>query len=272
MRQAEVFPTYREMVKNLTSVYNDFKKSYALDSLELLCSARGYFPDSPQVKLAEEMNIGFLSVADDETYKDKAENLALYSKNNYFILNNRFIIPVYGVNGDLVSLIGYFPDDRKYITLPTPFFSKECMFFNFKQAYELSYSDYDGLVFLVEGIFDCLSLRSIGLPCIATMGSTVSKLKCELLKMFKKVIAIPDNDKTGRLALNRYDKRGWVVPPNATMLRFKGGELDLESPTGPVIVKCKDVDDLVLWYDSDSVRDILLSYRNSTEDIADLIL
>ena len=73
---------------------------------------------------------------------------------------NRFIIPVDDIAGHTVALIGYYPDYKKYITTPSPFFSKECMFFNFRQAYDLSIQEFGGLVFLVEGIFDCLSLRA----------------------------------------------------------------------------------------------------------------
>lgn len=138
------------------------------------------------------------------------------------------------------------------------------MFFNFRQAYDLSIREFGGLVFLVEGIFDCLSLRAIGLPAIATMGATVSQVKCELLKFFKKVIAIPDNDSTGRRALNRYDKRyGWKVPYNTTMIKFEGGFLNI----GNDHLKVKDIDNFVSWFDVDDVRDILLSFRDSKEDI-----
>ena len=143
------------------------------------------------------------------------------------------------------------------------------MFFNFKQAYELSWRESNGFVIVVEGIFDCLSLRAIGLPAIATMGSSVSKAKGELLKLFRKVLAIPDDDKTGHIAINRYSPRGWQVPQNTTMLRFHGGEFGL--PNGET-VHCKDMDNFVSWYDMDDVREILLSYYDSKEEIEDLYL
>ena len=212
------------------------------------------------------MQLGYCELTDFEELKTFPESFGLISKNDYFILNGRFLIPVEDISGNLISLIGFFPDKRKYITLSTPFFSKEVLFFNFRQAYDLSWKEYDGLVFLVEGIFDCLALRSIGLPAIATMGSTVSKTKGELLKLFKRVLAIPDDDETGKKALNRYSRYGWQVPDNTTFIKFQGGYQVFNGNR----LHCKDMDNFVSWYEPDDVREILLSYRGSKEDIEEL--
>lgn len=269
MLKNEVFPTYRNLSKELTKVYNEFQKYFREDSIQKLCELRGYpLGESPQEILLKELNIGYLEVGNEEQFKSYPDDLSLYSKRGRLLLNNRYIIPVTTPSNDLVSLIGYFPDDRKYITLPTPFFSKEVLFFNFHQAYELSWGTYNGFVILVEGIFDCLSLRSIGLPCIATMGSTVSKLKGELLKVFNKVLAIPDDDEVGRSALDRNSKKGWKVPYNTTMIKFKGGITNI----GGEDLHCKDMDNFVTWYSSDDIKDILLYYKDSKEDIEEIIL
>ena len=143
-----------------------------------------------------------------------------------------------------------------------------CMFFNFKQAYELSWQKYDGFVIVVEGIFDCLSLRALGLPCMATMGATVSKIKGEQLKLFKNVLGIPDDDATGRKSLNRYSRTGWKVPSNTVMLKFTGGLVDF----GNTHLHCKDMDNFATWFEADDVREILLSYRGSKEEIEELQL
>ena len=90
-----------------------------------------------------------------------------------------------------------------------------------------------------------------------------------LLKLFKKVVGIPDDDKTGRRALNRYSRFGWQVPSNTTLLKFMGGSITL--PNGET-VHCKDMDNFVSWYDKDDVRDILLSYMDSREEIETLKL
>ena len=245
MRQNEVFPSYRKDIEEMNRLYAYLKSNFADNYVSELCSIRGYVSDennpSSQENLIREMQLGYCEIEDLEELRTFPESFGLITKKENFLLNGRFLIPVYDISGALVSLIGYYPDARKYITLATSFFSKEVMYLNFRQAYELSWSEYDGLVILVEGVFDCLSLRSIGLPAIATMGSTVSKTKGELLKLFKKVLAIPDDDKTGRKALNRYSKFGWQVPDNTTFIKFTGG---YEMFNGNCL-HCKDMDNLV---------------------------
>lgn len=240
---------------------------FADDSAEKLCALRGYpIGDSPQYDLLKDLNIGLFEVSDNDLFKEYDTALGLYSQKGNLLLNGRYIIPVENIAGDLVSLIGYFPDTRKYITLATPFFSKEVMFFNFRQAYELSWSEFGGFVILVEGIFDCLSLRALGLPCIATMGATVSQIKGELLKFFSKVIGIPDDDNVGRLSLDRYSKKGWKVPFNTTMVKFLGGSVEM----GGQLIHCKDMDNFATWFEPADVKDILLSFRGSSEEIEEL--
>lgn len=267
MLQNEVFPYYRKYSSELNEVYSILKSSYEDDSIDSLCKIRGYVSDY-QRDLLTELGVGTCMLGNFDVFSEYSSELGLMTKNDNFLLNGRYIIPVYAINGDLVSLIGYYPDVRKYITLPTPFFSKDVMFFNFKQAYEAAWGSYSGVCILVEGVFDCLSLRSIGLPCIATMGSTVSETKGELLKLFSKIIAIPDDDTVGRRALNRYDKKGWKVPYNATFVKFHGGLFDV----GEESIHCKDMDDFVSWYEPDDVRDCLMDFKNSKKEIEELVL
>lgn len=269
MLQREVFPKYREYSKDLNEIYAIMKRSFAPDSVDTLCTMRGYpLGESSQHDFLSKNVLGYFETSDYQQFKDYPEELGMYSKSGQLLLNGRYIIPVTSVNGDLVSLIGYFADEKRYITLSTPFFSKATMFFKFHEAYQKSWQEYNGVVFLVEGIFDCLSLWSIGLPCMATMGSSVSTVKGELLKLFRKVIAIPDDDDTGRKALNRYSKSGWKVPSNTVMLKFHGGSLEING----IELHCKDVDNFVTWYDAETVRECLLSFADSHEEIDELIL
>lgn len=268
MRKIDVFPYYNTCVEELESKYDTMKGLFNNTYVKELCDLRGYVGQE-QKSLINEMNLGYCDIIDTDVLGNMRKELGLVSSKDNFLLSNRFIIPVDDISGHITALIGYYPDYKKYITTPSPFFSKECMFFNFRQAYDLSMREFNGLVFLVEGIFDCLSLRALGLPCIATMGASVSQLKCELLKFFKKVIGIPDNDTTGRRSLNRYDKRyGWKVPYGATMIKFEGGYLNV----GGNALKVKDMDNFVSWFDANDVKEILLSFRDSKEDIVTLKL
>jgi len=267
--QREVFPKYREYSQQLANVYRLMSSSFAKDSVETLCKIRGYpLGESSQHEYLKDNPLGYFEVSDVYPFREFPKELGLFSKNGELLLNGRYIIPVTSVGGDLVSLIGYFDDFKRYITLSTPFFSKSAMFFRYNEAYKLSWGSYNGVVFLVEGIFDCISLWSLGLPCIATMGSSVSAIKGDLLKVFRKVIAIPDDDETGRKALNRYAKTGWKVPSNTVMVEFHGGVAEI----GGASLPCKDMDNFVTWYEADDVREMLLSFVDSREEIDELIL
>lgn len=267
MLKREVFPYYEKCVRELTIQYEFLKSLFTEDYVDELCKIRGYVSDS-QHNLIEHLELGYCSISDVDSLGEFASEIGLVSKNGNFLLNNRYIIPVYDISNNLIALIGYLNDEKKYITTPSPFFSKELLFFNFRHAYDLSWRDFNGVVFLVEGVFDCLSLRSIGLPAIATMGSDVSELKCEFLKFFKKVVAIPDDDKVGRRALNKFGYKGWKLPHTATIVKFKGGTLDM----GERELHCKDIDNFVSWYEESDVIEILLSLSKSTEEVEELIL
>lgn len=263
MRQNEVFPYYRKTCAICERLYEEMKSKFETDYVHDLAQLRGY-PNGTQVDMIRDLQLGCCDISDTELDDDYKE-VGLVTKSGNFLLGGRYIIPVRDYVNNLVSFIGYYPDNRKYITAPSPFFSKATILFNFYDAYERSFKNYNGVVFLVEGIFDCLSLRSIGLPVVATMGSSVGSIKKDLLTVFNKVIAIPDGDAVGRRALNRYDKKyGWQVPFNTTFIRFQGGTLNG--------YKVKDMDDFVKLYEPEDICEILLSYADSKEEIEDLIL
>lgn len=271
MRQNEVFKYYRKDVENFTLRYNYIKSLIEESTVDELCVKRGYV-DKNQIKLLHDLKIGRCFINDIEDLGDikVSKRLGLLTDKDRFLLDGRYLIPVEDIAGNLVSLIGYFDDVRKYITVPSPFFSKEVMFFNFHQAYELSWKEYGGLVIVVEGIFDCLSLRSIGLPAIATMGSDVSKTKGELLKVFSKVLGVPDDDKVGRKALNRHDKNGWKVPDNTTMIKLVGGEFVVNPDDDPelhIYEHIKDMDNVVSWFEPEDIKDMFLELAKSNEEI-----
>lgn len=262
MDQREIFSYYNKCSEELERVYGVLRGKFNTTYPEELAMLRGYVQEH-QINLIREMKLGYCDVEDLTELGDMRDELGLVKK-DWFLLNGRHIVPVYDYKGKLISLIGYFNDEKKYITLPTPFFSKSNLFFNFKQAYELSWEKFNGVVFLVEGIFDCLSLRSIGLPAIATMGASVKETKEIILRCFKRVVAIPDDDKTGRKAIGQY---GWCVPTNTIMVKFMGGVVEIAGEKR----KCKDIDNFVSWYDKQDVINILMEIsesKNSREELS----
>lgn len=265
MRQREVFPLYRKSCYILNENYEIIKSYFRDGFADEICQLRGYV-GKEQYSEIKRLNLGICDLlASDLT--DNANEVGLLTESNNFLLGGRYIIPVEDVAGNLSALIGYYPDVKKYITTPSPFFSKACMFFNFREAYKLAWSEYGGRVFLVEGIFDCISMQSLGLPCIATMGANVSSIKCELLKLFKKVVGIPDNDATGRRSLDRY-RGGWNVPYNTTLVRLSG-VMDMG---GGEELPIKDCDNIVSWFDAEDVRNMFISLLDEKDEIVDLRL
>lgn len=116
-----------------------------------------------------------------------------------FILKDRYVVAIRDVSGQVMALVGWHPKggSRKYVTTPTMGFSRDASFFN-GDCYKLAWEKWGGNVFLVEGIFDAVALRSLGLPALAVQGLEMSAIKSQMLTRFNKVIAIPDNDKAGR--------------------------------------------------------------------------
>ena len=56
-------------------------------------------------------------------------------------------------------------------------------------------------VVLVEGFFDCMKVTQAGFPCVALMGSTMSKAQENLLAQhFGHVIVMLDGDEAGKVA------------------------------------------------------------------------
>lgn len=291
MRKDDILEYYDECTTEVSMCYSAIKSGFSDSYVDDLMRIRGYIQE-PQRKLIEDMELGYMSInysQDKDTYingfyglnpvnfynhiagnspRAVKESFLVTTKGN-FLLDNRFIIPVEDMQGNYVALIGYYPDQSKYITASTPFFSKEAMFFNFRHAYEMAYKDkndpFYGTVVLVEGIFDCLSLTAIGIPAISTMGATVSPAKGELLKFFDKVLGVPDNDKVGKRSLDRNDKKhGWQVPSNTTMIDFRSTPLELGNGEQ---LKIKDMDNFVSYYPAESVKECLVQFKNSSKFI-----
>ena len=105
--------------------------------------------------------------------------------------------------------------------------------------------DYNIPIVLVEGIFDSIVVRALGLVGIAAMGITMSLVKQKLLYSFaRRVIAIPDNDTEGQKVV-RYDR--WGLPLCGSYLQWKGNYNNLD---------IKDIDLLYRVYDPQSLQEL----------------
>ena len=205
-----------------------------------ICQLRGYYPER---MLATLVKAGFLFIQEEGCYdklKGAGSDLGLFSKEGKFLLEGRFIFPIRDMVGNVLALIGWFPDEKKYITTPSKFFSKSCLFYGLEQ---LSNTGINKNYVLVEGIFDSLSVRSLGIPCISQMGIKSSKYKQVMYSMFKSLLAIPDRDSEGKKVIE-YDN--WMLPSTSRYLRWVGDN-------------SKDIDELCNSYEEEDVREMLKS-------------
>lgn len=162
----------------------------------------------------------------------------IITSNGDYILKGRYTVPIRDIAGNVTALVGWFPDNRKYITTPTYGFCRDAQFFNI-ECYADCMDNHDGVVYLVEGIFDTLSLRSLGFSALGNMGLEMSPFKTQILRRFNKVIAIPDNDNAGRSAnpfCTRLSKRKpWDIENDSVFVTLPQG--------------VKDIDDFIKYYD-----------------------
>lgn len=237
---------YEAYCKGFKSIENYLRK-YSRDTdrvVSEICGARGYYPERMGDILR---SAGFFFVEDTTCFEKlkKVRNVkdyGIFSEKGNFILEGRYIFPVRDMLGNTIALIGWFPDEKKYVTTPSKFFSKQCLFYGMEQIGKTGLGKH---YYLVEGIFDCLSVRSLGLPCVAQMGITTSRYKQVMYSMFSSLTAIPDNDAEGREVI-AYDK--WKLPTNSRYFRWLGDN-------------SKDIDKICNGYEAEDVIELLEGVR-----------
>lgn len=186
--------------------------------------------------------ISELMMLDPSVTAEQLKDWGLITENGDYILKGRYTVPIRDISGKVAALVGWYPDIKKYITSPTFGFSRDAMFFNM-DCYKHSILNWDGTVYLVEGIFDTLSLRSLGFPALGDMGLEMGSLKTQILTRFKKVIAIPDNDKAGR-SVSRFTNR--VSGKSKKFIwKIENEHVFVTLPKG-----VKDVDDFIKEFDA----------------------
>lgn len=194
--------------------------------------------------------------------KDEFKELALFTETGRFLLEGRYIVPVTDMLGNVVALIGWYPDDKRYITTPSKYFSKECMYFGMEQ---LGKRGLNKPFFIVEGIFDSLNIRRLGFNAMANMGVSSSRVKKKMYGLFSKLIFISDNDETGRKVLKE-DR--WSTPSTSTFFSWSG---TFDFGDG-VEAGIKDVDLLCSLFEEDDLKNILQECVDSKDSLITLKL
>jgi len=110
-------------------------------------------------------------------------------------VHDRIVIPIHNPEGELVAYAGRSIDGSE------PRYKFPAGFHKSQELYNLNRVRGEVSVVLVEGFFDCMKVTQAGFPCVALMGSTMSKAQEELLREhFGQVVVMLDGDEAGRVA------------------------------------------------------------------------
>ncbi len=144
-------------------------------------------------------------------------------------MQGRCVIPIHNRRGELVAYAGRSIDGSEPKYKFPGGFHKSLELFNLHRVKgELS-------VVLVEGFCDCMKVTQAGFPCVALMGSTMSKAQEDLLaEHFGHVVLMLDGDEAGREAAegitDRLQRRVYqvhvaVLPDNVQPDQLENDEL-----------------------------------------------
>ena len=248
----DVAEDYREYCEKFNAVWQYLSRySKGFDSIvDDICEYRLYFDSKDRwSKVLKEMGVLFIEEGACDYTKlntSKFDDMALFSKEGRFLLDGRYIVPVRDMLGNIIALIGWYPDTKKYVTTPSKYFVRDCLFFGMEQ---IGKSGIGKPYFVVEGIFDSLCLRSLGFNAVAQMGIKDSRVKSLLYGLFGRVVAIPDNDGVGRKVI--LDDK-WDLPRNASYFRWKGN-----LKYGDEEIYIKDIDKLCSMFDDEDLINLL---------------
>jgi DNA primase len=114
----------------------------------------------------------------------------------------RFVVPLHDALGQLVGYAGRSIDGKepKYLFPSSEkSFHKKYLLFNYHRV--IKEIEKDDIVVLVEGFFDCMKVDQAGFPCVALLGSSLSREQEEMIvSEFTRVVLMFDGDEAGRNA------------------------------------------------------------------------
>ena len=128
-----------------------------------------------------------------DEFKDETLGLCKWK---YVIYAGRIVYPVKSPSGLVMGLCGWTKDEGEVKYLDSKNYGYKAKY-NTMYGMEklLDYYKSNKPVFIVEGIVDCLFLRSIGLSAFAALGSLLSPYIVTILSRFgDRLVVIPDND------------------------------------------------------------------------------
>lgn len=284
-----VLEDFKSYAEGMSQVWAYFQK-VGEDGVDEIVQLRNYFDPEMSETLR---GIGFIKLPQevDLTPLKKLESYLLFgleSKSGSCLLAGRFVFPVRDLLGNILAFIGWYPDIKKYITTPSKYFSKSYLYFGLEQV--TNKPTQEDFIFLTEGIFDAITLRSLGFKAYASMGVSSGSGKQALHHLIsegKPLVGVPDCDRTGR---NILVKKNWGCSRYLTWY----GDFDestflddtetleeddflpeetVELTKEPVTFKIKDVDDLCKFYEGVSVKQLFLAeLKNQPTEVVKIYL
>ena len=131
-------------------------------------------------------------------------------------MHGRIVFPIHNEGGDLIAYAGRSTDDTEPRYKFPAGFHKSLELYNLHRA--LGELNSRRRVVIVEGFFDCLNVHLAGFPCVALMGSSMSKAQEELIaRHFNVACILLDDDEAGQEGavdcLARLGRRIWTWAP-----------------------------------------------------------
>lgn len=187
--------------------YIDIIKNRSLtahtEKLQELSERRGI-----PVEILKEHGIFYIYTYDElmaPEYIPKLEDFGLINElNKQPIFHERWLIPIKDFDGHIINLVGYSPNaENRYLYGNSKYYDRKNDMYgleNFRTAVNQGWAVY------VEGITDCLALRSLGFKnCFAACGTMSSEIKMRHLNQLKHgIIFITDRDKAGDTTLKHW--------------------------------------------------------------------
>lgn len=202
--------TIRDQRLILTEMVNYFTSREDQNGpLEWLSKERGI-----PLEVLKEHDVFFIdddTMASDIPEEYRNENLGI-CRYVYVVYEGRIVYPVKSPEGLVMGFCGWTLDEGVVKYLDSKNFGYKAKFNTmFGMEKLLDYYKSSNIVVLVEGIVDCLWLRSIGVNAFALLGSMLTSYVTTILLRFKdRLVVIPDNDNFKGVAEDRTAGEGFV--------------------------------------------------------------
>lgn len=152
--------------------------------------------------------------------------------NGYCSWTHFLMIPIKNLSGRIHGFVGW--DVNNYvkrlngaIDLPTYktsnkfVFNKNHFFLTDTEVLRANFKH--STIFVVDGVFDAISLNCRGIPAVGLLGSSVSPLHYYFLHWFSHIYVVTDNDDAG---LKLYRKIHYGIPRTIRMMQAKTKDID----------------------------------------------